>query len=691
MNLLDLFPDTDGYDSLVKKANNAREQYYNTGEEVMSNREYDALFDKITGIEERTGKAAPDSPTQGVGAAVVSQLKKVAHEYPALSLAKTKDIDEFVNTFRASDAHEWGDDAVTLMWKLDGSTVQLTYIDGQLVLAATRGDGEVGLDITHNASSIAGIPLKIADMQVVPHKLVVRGEATMGYTEFSRINSKLPEGVEPYKNPRNLANASIEMLDSSMVKGRGIKFRAFEMVYSSSPISGSFNERLNTLADMGFGVVNHVRCGIDELKAQMGKWSKEVPEYDTPVDGLVAAYDRCEVCRDLPGTAHHPNPLKGFAFKWADETASTTLRKIEWSASRTGLLNPVAVFDPVELEGTTVTRSTVSNLSQVERLHLHVGDQISVYKANKIIPAIAENLTPGSGDDIDVPHFCPVCGFEADVATNPHLGVLVKTLWCRNPGCPAKSIGRYVHFCERDCMNIEGMSDATVTRLVDAGFIKEFADIYTLGEHRAEIAAWDGFGEKSVDKLLSAIEASRATSFVPFLHALGIPQIGKGQAKLLSKEYAGDVMAFFHDLHDRHDFTHIEGIGEVLQDCLWQWGNEYLTWIPFADNISQLSGANLEIYNLLAHIHFNNEVQSVGGALSGMTFVITGSVEHFENRDAIKAFIESNGGKTSESVSSKTSFLVNNDVSSTSGKNKKAKELGIEIIPEQELLDMVNA
>lgn len=678
------------YEELVKRANEARRAYYN-GEEIMSNHDYDAIYDAIDAMEKESGVISPDSPTQAVGydTPVVKHLKKVTHEYPALSLAKTKDIDSFVNTFEVSGR----ENNVTLMWKLDGSTVQLTYIDGKLAVAATRGNGEVGQDITHNAPFIKGIPTSIS--HDAPHKLIVRGEATMSYSEFDKINNLIPED-EKYANPRNLANATISMLSSFDMRKREIEFHAFELVCMEDseekdirPVK--FHERLTACERLGFGVVPYVCTLVNELKDEMNLWSDvKVKAFDVPVDGLVAAYDDCSFSSNFSGTAHNPHPLVGYAFKWADDTVETTLRQIEWSASRTGLLNPVAVFDPVELEGTTVTRSTLHNVSEIERLKLHVGDKISVYKANKIIPAVAENLTPGDAP-VDIPQVCPVCGCSVDVATSKVMGSLTKTLWCKNPGCMAKHAGKFTHFAERDCMNIDGLSEATIEKFIDAGFIKEFADLYHLDRYQSEIVSMDGFGQKSYDNLIAAVEKSRETSFVPFVHALGITGIGKGQAKLLDKEYNGDIDKFFEDVYSRHDFSHIDGIGEVLQNNLLQWGNEYLRWIPFGGDMSNVySDVDLSIYHLMNEITYSAEEKKEEGTqkLAGMTFVITGSVEHFTNRDAIRDFIEANGGKTSGSVSAKTTYLVNNDITSTSGKNKKAKELGVAIISEQQLLDL---
>jgi DNA ligase (NAD+) len=661
---------------IVAKMQEASNAYYN-GEEIMSNFEYDALEKEFDQLNAEYGL----NIQKPVGAKV-SELKKVKHEFPALSLDKTKDISEFPKVFFGEDHG-----GAVVMYKEDGSTVVATYEGGKLIQLATRGNGEVGQDITHNAPYIKGLPM------MIPYtgKLIVRGEAVMSYGEFDRLNGNLPE-EDRYSNPRNLANATISMLDSNEMKKREIWLQTFTMVYKSDEMPFSFVARFHQLEMYGFHMVPYRPVlSKEQLLDQIQKFTEESGAYEFPVDGLVVASEDAEYAGKQPGTEHNPNKLVGYALKWKDECAETTLRNIEWSASRTGLLNPVAVFDPVDLEGTTVTRSTVSNLSQVERLHLHIGDKISVYKANKIIPAIAENLTPDNGDMDYAPKFCPVCGCSADVSAVKRLNTIVKTVWCKNPNCAAKHIGRFVHFVERDCMNIDGLSEATIAKLVDAGYLKSLPDFYKLGQYAETMSAWDGFGKKSVDNMLGAIEKSRKTDFVSFVHSLGIPNIGKGQAKLLNKVYMGDVIQLFTDIHDRRDFTHIEGIGEVLQDSLYKWGNEFLAWIPFADDVSRISNVSLEIFDLLKEVKFEQITQTpAGGSLAGKTFVITGSVEHFDNRDAIKAFIETNGGKATDSVTGKTSFLINNDVTSTSGKNKKAKELGVPVISEQALLDMVN-
>lgn len=670
-------------EKLIEKLNNAAEAYYN-GNEIMSNYEYDTLYDQLLQMEKETGVILPNSPTQKVGTGAVDKLPKVTHEYPAKSLAKTKDYNEFVSAFKKGES-KTGCDTAVLMWKLDGSTVQCTYQDGKLITAATRGNGEIGSDITHNAPYIKGLPMTIP----YKGKLVVRGEATMSYAEFKRINASLSE-EEQYKNPRNLANATIMLLDSNEMRKREIWFNAFNLVYMNE-IPPTFYKRLTLLYGWGFNMVDTELVELAKLENQMKIWEQNVSDFDIPVDGLVAVFNDIAYAETLPGTGHNPHVLGGYAFKWEDETVETILRDIEWSASRTGLLNPVAVFDPVELAGTTVSRASVHNLSYIMDKDLRMGDKITVYKANMIIPQIADNLSTNeerqkvkiSSTYLPLDTKCPVCNGDISIHTSEDGETM--TVHCANYHCPAKMIGKFVHFCERDCMNIEGMSEATIERFVKEGFIKEYADIFKLDRFRSEIIAMEGFGQKSYENLIVATERAKTTDFVSFIHALGIPNIGKGQAKLFNKEYKGDVVEFFKDVQARKFFQYIDGIGEVIEDNLWRWGNEYLRFIVLP-NVKD----NDEIKNLMPLLIFKKEEESrAEKVLDGLTFVITGDVHHFKNRAELQAKIEELGGKATGSVTGKTSYLINNDVTSTSGKNKKAKELGVPIISEEEFLQMI--
>ena len=699
---------------LVNKLNEASNAYYNGKDEIMSNHEWDAMFDELAQLEKETGVILPDSPTAKVGADEIggNGLKKVRHEFPALSLDKTKDIYEFPKVFSES----WNG-VCDVTWKLDGSTVLLTYDgsrnggSGRLTQAVTRGNGEVGSDITHQAPFIKGIPMKIK----FKGKLVVRGEALMTYSEFERINSNLEEGEEEYSNPRNLANSTITMKEPGL-KGRKVMFKAFKLVHMEPAaddkieVPETFSDALTLLEKLGFGVVEHELATADAFQIVDGKYVKDVisvmnsfsdrvETLDYPVDGLVVASDDYKTADALPVTGHHPNRLTGFAFKWADECAETILREIEWSPSRTGRINPVAVFDPVQLEGTTVTRASVHNVSIVKKLRLRVGDKISVFKANKIIPQIDKNLTPGDELTYTESHACtcPVCGMETSPMITRSGDRDVEVEMCTNPDCAVKQVKKFVHFCERDCMDIVGLSEKTLEKFIEKGFIEQLADLYRLDTFEHDIAAMDGFGQKSYDNIWKSIQRSRKTTFVPFIHALGIPMVGKGQAKLFDKVYKGDVRKFFEDVYNRKTFTDIDGIGEKIELSLWDWGGKYLRWIPFekpylSDVMWKIS-CNTEVYDLLRWIDIEVPAETDAPAgkdiLFGKTFVITGSVNHFKNRAELQAKIEELGGKATGSVTKKTSYLINNDVESTSGKNKKAKELGVPIISEDEFLEMI--
>lgn len=666
--------------NLVTLLNKASDAYYNTGSEIMSNKEYDALFDELAKLESETGFILPDSPTQRVGAEVVTELQKETHEYAALSLDKTKDISKFPEVFSTRDQ------IAVVMWKMDGSTLQVTYDDGKLTKAVTRGNGETGFNVTHNTPYIKGLPLTIPTKGHV----VVRGEVIMTYSEFDRINQELPP-EEQYKNPRNLANATLSMLDSREMRKRELWFYAFKLVYSDVKMQPeTFTTQFAFLNNNGFNLVEAEITGVTELIDTMKSFSDRIPELDYPVDGLVVSANDVVYAESQQGTGHNPNKLVGYAYKWQDETAETTLLKIEWSASRTGLLNPVAVFEPVELEGTTVSRASLSNVSTVKKLQLRPGNRITVYKANKIIPQVDKNL------DMDGvltyaeshPVYCPCCGKETSPLISKE-GVEVAV--CENPECSAKHVKKFVHFAARDCMDIQGFSDATIEKFVDRGFIKQFADFFTLPWYKDEIIQMEGFGEKSYQKLVDAADKARYTSFVPFITSLGIPGIGKGQAKILSKEFSGDVMPFFRAAYNGRCFCSIDGIGEVLEDNIWNWANDYLDWIQFENETTDIKhGVNWEIVELIKQLDFVQESVSAGNALLGMTFVITGSLNHYDNRDALVSVIEQNGGKASGSVSAKTTYLINNDVESTSGKNKKAKELGVKIISEEDFENLLD-
>ena len=662
---------------LVQVLNHAAKVYYSDKDEIMSNYEYDQLYDELATLEANTGIVLPNSPTATAGADVNEDATTITHEYPALSLEKTKDISLFPKLFNTRDRK-----AVT-MWKEDGCTIVATYDDGTLTTLATRGNGRVGEDITHNAKYIHGLP------QTVPFTthFVVRGEALMSYAEYKRINASLDDDDELYKNPRNLASSTIRLAPEKEMEHREIWFHAFKLVHTEEELDEiTFENQMLFLEKAGFTTTKHVLCDVKDLLTVMNSFSNDTANYEFPVDGLVVAANDVVYAESLPITGHNPHKLVGYALKWQDTTIETTLRDIEWSPSRTGRINPIAVFDPVELEGTTVTKASIHNVSILKKLHLHIGDEISVYKANKIIPQIAENLSefkPMTYEDSH-PVKCPCC----DAITRPLIttnnDVEVEIAICPNPDCPAKHVGKFTHFIERDCMDINGLSKATMATFVKHGWITSFADIYHLNRYKDDIIATPGFGQKSYNNMIAAINKSRKTSFIPFIHALGIPSIGKGQAELLAKAYDYDVSRFLKAVHNHDDFTHINGIGPILNNQLHSWGEKYLVYMD--DDT-----ATTEIRDLLNELTFiKPEISTKSQKFKGLTFVITGDVHHFKNRNELKAKIVALGGKVTGSVSKNTSYLVNNDVTSSSNKNKTAKQLGIPIISEDDIIDMIN-
>lgn len=662
---------------LVQVLNHAAKVYYSDKDEIMSNYEYDQLYDELATLEANTGIVLPNSPTATAGADVNEDATTITHEYPALSLEKTKDISLFPKLFNTRDRK-----AVT-MWKEDGCTIVATYDDGTLTTLATRGNGRVGEDITHNAKYIHGLPQKVP---FTTH-FVVRGEALMSYAEYKRINASLDDDDELYKNPRNLASSTIRLAPEKEMEHREIWFHAFKLVHTEEELDEiTFENQMLFLEKAGFTTTKHVLCDVKDLLTVMNNFSNDTANYEFPVDGLVVAANDVVYAESLPITGHNPHKLVGYALKWQDTTIETTLRDIEWSPSRTGRINPIAVFDPVELEGTTVTKASIHNVSILKKLHLHIGDEISVYKANKIIPQIAENLSefkPMTYEDSH-PVKCPCC----DAITRPLIttnnDVEVEIAICPNPDCPAKHVGKFTHFIERDCMDINGLSKATMATFVKHGWITSFADIYHLDRYKDDIIATPGFGQKSYNNMIAAINKSRKTSFIPFIHALGIPSIGKGQAELLAKAYDYDVSRFLKAVHNHDDFTHINGIGPILNNQLHSWGEKYLVYMD--DDT-----ATTEIRDLLNELTFiKPEISTKSQKFKGLTFVITGDVHHFKNRNELKAKIVELGGKVTGSVSKNTSYLVNNDVTSSSNKNKTAKQLGIPIISEDDIIDMIN-
>ncbi len=640
---------------LVSVLREAGRAYYQESRELMGNYEYDRLYDELLALEEETGIVLGGSPTRQVGYEIVSELPKEAHESPMLSLDKTKEPGALA---------EWlGEKEGLLSWKLDGLTIVLTYREGRLYKAVTRGNGEMGEVITGNAKVFANVPLSIS----YEGELVLRGEAVIRYSDFCKINEEIGDADAKYKNPRNLCSGSVRQLNSEITAKRNVRFFAFSLVKAEGLDFGNSREReLVWLAGQGFDVVEFKRVSRETVAQTVEEFAKAVPDNDFPSDGLVLLFDDIAYGRSLGRTAKFPRD--SIAFKWADEIQATRLSYIEWSASRTGLINPVAVFEPVELEGTTVSRASVHNVSIVEALKLGEGDEITVYKANMIIPQIAENLTRSGS--VKIPEACPVCGGPTQIREEND----VKSLYCVNPECQAKKIKGFSLFVSRDAMNIDGLSEATLEKFVDAGFVREFSDLFHLERHREQILSMDGFGETSYKNLTESLERAKDTTMARFLYGLGIPGIGSANAKLLCRAFDYDFGKLRRGT--KEEFEEIEGIGPVIADSL-------LAYFQSERN-------SAEVDRMLELVTFHDEMPSADEqVLDGKTFVITGSVEHFANRNEAKALIESLGGKVTGSVTAKTDYLINNDSMSNSSKNKKARELGIPVLTEEEFLKMI--
>ena len=635
---------------LVEILNKASKAYYQDAKEIMTNFEYDQLYDELVSLEKETGIVLANSPTVNVGYEVLSELPKEKHASPMLSLDKTKEVDELVSFV--------GDKEAVLSWKLDGLTIVLTYNNGTLEKAVTRGNGTVGEVVTANAKTFKNVPVSI------PYKgrLVLRGEAVIKYSDFEEINKTIEDADSKYKNPRNLCSGSVRQLDSSVTADRNVRFIAFALIESDDDLGNSVNGQLNWLDEQGFETVERKMSNASNMQENVDYFAKAIQTYDYPSDGLVLVFDDIEYGLSLGTTAKFPR--NGIAFKWQDEIASTKLKYIEWSASRTGLINPVAVFDPVELEGTTVSRASVHNVSIVEELELGEGDEIEVYKANMIIPQIAENKTKSG--TIEIPEVCPVCGEKTEIKNE--LGV--KTLHCVNPNCPAKNIKKFTLFVTRNALNIEGLSEETLEKFVDAGFIHEFADIYHLDKYKDEIVTMEGFGEKSYDNIIASVEASRKAEPAAVLYGLGIPHIGVSNAKMLCKAFDQDLDKVRNATVD--DLVVIDGMAEKRA-------------VPFVEYFQNKENSDA-LDRLLDELEIVKPEVSSEQNMDGLSFVITGSLNSFENRDALKRYIEDRGGSAKGTVSKATNYLINNDINSNSSKNKKAKELGIEIITEEEVL-----
>ncbi len=640
---------------LTQRLTEASKAYDQEDIEVMSNLEYDKLYDELEALEKETGIVLAGSPTTTVGYESLEELPKERHERPMLSLDKTKEV-ESLKSFV-------GEQKALMSWKLDGLTVVLTYQDGKLFKAVTRGNGEVGEVITNNARVFENIPLSIP----YQGELILRGEAVISYSDFEKINEEIEDIDAKYKNPRNLCSGSVRQLNNEITAKRHVNFFAFSLVKADGvDFKNSREQQFCWLMEQGFQVVEYRSVIFETVEENVEWFAQHIQENDIPSDGLVLVYDDIAYGQSLGNTAKFPRD--SFAFKWRDEIRNTHLIEIEWSPSRTGLINPVAIFEPVELEGTTVSRASVHNLSIMKALELGIGDEIQVYKANMIIPQIAENLTRSG--KMEIPKVCPVCGGPTQIKSLNE----VETLNCTNEECQAKKIKSFTLFVSRNALNIDGLSEATLEKFIGKGFIKEFADIFSLEQYREGIVSMEGFGEKSYDNLIESIKKASDTTQPRLLYALGIPNVGVANAKMLCK-------AFHYDLDqirnaDAETFAAIDGIGAVIGKSIADY---------FADPVKKEM-----IDRLLTHLTLEIPVQNdVKQSFEGITFVITGSVHHYANRNEIKAVIEEKGGKVTGSVTSKTNYLINNDTTSSSSKNKKAKELGIPILSEEDFIEML--
>ena len=637
---------------LVKILGEASRKYYQESTEIMSNREYDALYDELAALEESSGVILSGSPTRKVGYETLTELPKKAHPSRMLSQNKTKSVEEL--------QHFLGGQAGLLSWKMDGLTVVLTYESGTLSEAVTRGDGEIGAVVTANARTFQNIPLQIPFWG----KLVLRGEAVIRYPDFEEINRELPETETQYKNPRNLCSGSVLQLSSAVTASRRVRFYAFGLVEAEGKSFRLHSEELGWLKELGFESVDFRFVSAGDLPQAVEAFKQEIPLYPIPSDGLVLLMDDIAYGKSLGTTAKYPRD--SIAFKWADELAMTRLLDIEWSASRTGLINPVAIFEPVELEGTAVSRASVHNVTILEGLELGIGDEISVYKANMIIPQIAENFTRSG--TCRAPGACPVCGSPTHINDTGE----VKTLYCLNPDCPAKQIKGFELFVSRQAMNIDGLSEATLEKLIDIGAVKEPADLFRLEEHKEKIVSLEGFGEKSFRNLLDAAKTASSTTLPRLIVALGIGNVGPATARLLCRAFDEDLEKLKEA--SAEELCAVEGIGPVTAESIRAF---------FAD-----AKETEKLSHLLPYLSFPQpEKSNTEQTLSGLSFVVTGSLEHFGNRDALKAAIEARGGKVSGSVSSKTTCLINNDAASSSSKNQSAKKLGVPILTEEEFME----
>lgn len=637
---------------LIEILNNASRLYYQYSTPIMTDFEYDKLYDELEKLEKETNTVLSNSPTQNVEPEAIDSLVKVEHPAPMLSLSKTKSISELASFL--------GNREGLISWKLDGLTIVLTYKDGKLSSGVTRGNGIIGEVVTENVKKFKNIPLTI------PYKgtLVVRGEAVIKYSDFNKMNEELDDDSSQYKNPRNLCSGSVRQLDSKVTAKRNVNCIIFALIESEKKFKLK-SEEFEWLKSLGFDVVEYHKVTSNNIEEQVLYFKNKINEYDIPSDGLVLLYNDIEYGKQLGTTAKYPK--NAIAFKWQDETAETKLIDVDWLVSRTGLINPVAVFEPVELEGTIVSRASLHNVSILQGLSLGIGDTISVYKANMIIPQIADNLT--QSNSLAIPNKCPVCNHEAKIISSND----VKYLYCMNDFCPAKLVKRLSQFTSRNAMNIEGLSDAIINKLADEGLIKTYADIYNLKRYKNDIISFEGFGEKSYDNLINSIEKSRNVKLANFIFALGIPDIGLSRAKLICKNYSNDINKIRNLTFE--ELSKIDGIGEIIAKG----------WIDTFNNNDFIK----ELELLLKEVNFTDTSIDNNQPLKDLTFVITGSVNNFTNRDELVEYIESYGGKVVKAISNNVNYLINNDITSTSTKNTKAKELGIKIISENDLMSMI--
>ena len=639
---------------LVELLNKANYAYEQENREIMNNFEYDALYDELLKLEEDTGFVMAQSPTIRTGYEVLSELPKERHVAPMLSLDKTKEV-ETLKSFL-------GEKEGVISWKMDGLTNVLTYQNGELVKAVTRGNGEIGEIITNNAKVYKNLPVKIA----YKGELTLRGEAVITYSEFERINAEIAEVSAKYKNPRNLCSGTVRQLNNKVTAERNVLFYVFALISTDSDIEfKTRTEQMEWLQSLGFTCVEQKKITKDTVDEVIDYFSSKVVENDFPSDGLVMSFDDLEYSKSLGRTAKFPRD--SIAFKWRDEIARTRLLEIEWSASRTGLINPVAIFEPVELEGTTVSRASIHNVSIMENLELGVGDEIDVYKANMIIPQISQNYTRSG--TMKPPTECPVCGKETKISTEGE----VKVLYCTNPDCLAKKVKAFTLFVSRDAMNMEGLSEATIEKWINEGFLKELSDLFHLAQYKDRIVGMEGFGEKSYENLTNSIEKARITTVERLLYSIGIPNIGVATAKMIAKAFDYDVEQIRNATMEQ--LTNINGIGTVMATA-------YVDYFAKEENQKQLD-------HILNEITLEKQENNAEAILEGKTFVITGSVTKFKNRNELKAYIEERGGKVASSVSKNTSYLINNDSTSSSSKNKTARELGIPIITEEQFLSEI--